>query len=103
MFDAWSCSECNYIGKEVEFGEIGNRLCPKCKSEDVFPHRLFKCKKCGRIAHQEKWFPEWPLDEDPLIEKVLSEPCEICLDNLSGEEEEPEFAELERVPSFSSE
>ena len=102
----WKCEECfsrwkkergkglqkkiDFISQEANFGEPGKHECPQCKSEDVFPYRLFKCKACGHVADQDTWFPEFPLDDNPLEDNVPAESCEEC-------SEDDESATLEEV------
>lgn len=58
---------CKYIGPMEEFEHPDGHTCPKCGSEDVFPHRIFRCKKCGDTEPQNTFFgSDLPLDEDPV-------------------------------------
>ena len=59
----WKCYACVHVGPKKGFA--GCR-CGKCGSEDVFPHRIFRCKKCGKTMPQADFFhPDLGLDEDP--------------------------------------
>ena len=101
MEEVYKCEECGHVGRSLEFGVRGNRRCPKCSSEQVFPHRFFKCKACGYIAHQDDWFPEYPLDENPLEEGVESEACLTCIDRAQWDEDDEDDSkptDLELVP-----
>mgnify|MGYP003394076218 FL=1 len=97
--DVYQCSFCKHVGKKSEFHTEYGHCCPKCKSEDGFPHRFFKCKVCGRIATQDEWFPEYPLDDNPLEENgVEAICCDNCLDLKDGSDFDGESATLEIVP-----
>ena len=45
----------------------------------------YKCKNCGATADQNSWFPEFPLDDHPLEEKLEAKPCEGCVKKLEAE------------------
>ncbi len=97
--NAWKCEACKHIASEEDFRVKKNHLCPNCRSEDVFPYRLFRCKTCGHIAEQITWFPEWPADENPLELRVPAEQCENCLDTQDPEDPDiPDSADVELVP-----
>ena len=93
IMDAWKCYECTYIASEGEFGRRGDRVCPKCSSEDVFPLRLYKAIPCGHVADQSTWFPEGEMDFEPTeveIQALEFCVCEDCDQQITG---------LERVPT----
>lgn len=73
---------CGYIGTVSTFTESDNGLrCPNCGADDAtFPHRLFRCKSCGKVGDQDSWFEESGLDEDPLDKRWPAEPkpCDSC-------------------------
>ena len=109
----WKCEVCQRIGPETEFETpTGQHLCSICGSEDVFPYRLMRCKNCGQVQDQYTWFPEFPLDDNPLREKdpVPAEPCEKCAEKREAEiskngrafftqEEADELEELREKPA----
>ena len=74
----WQCEMCHYIGPTGEFEVRDGHQCPKevCKSEDVFPLRIFRCKRCKFEAEQGPFFAsefrgrmeDAPLDPDPIKE-----------------------------------
>lgn len=45
------------------------QVCPHCRSEDIFPFRLFKCATCGFQGDQYEFFPESAGDPDPVEER----------------------------------
>ncbi len=75
----WKCYSCKKIGPEADFKTPRGHYCPEktCRSEDVFPHRLYKCQGCGETKPQADWFPEYPLD-DPIQDGYEAEPCKKC-------------------------
>lgn len=81
----WKCEECLLVGPEAGFRDSSGYLCSRCQSEDVFPYRHFKCKKCGHIADQDTWFPEFPADDNPLNHDVEAKPCQKCVEKLEDE------------------
>ncbi len=89
--DFWRCEDCHHVGKESEFRTKDQHMCPKCKCEDTFPCRFYKHSDCGHIAHQNDWFPEFPLDDEPLRERAKADPCLSC-------ESEESDTKLELVP-----
>jgi Zn finger protein HypA/HybF involved in hydrogenase expression len=99
--NAWKCEKCRYKAPEPDFGTAGDHVCPKCKSEDVFPLRMFRCLDCGFVAPQIDWFPEWPLDENPLEEKISAEKCKKCYDTREIEDGHGSltYPRLELVPT----
>ena len=98
VFDAWKCSSCLYVKREADFKVEGGHLCPLCESEDVFPYRLFRHKGCGHVADQEKWFPDFSLDDNPLEEGIPAARCEEC-DEQDDFMDAPESADVELVPT----
>ena len=85
---AWKCYACLYVGPTAEFTRESDHICPKCQSEDVFPYRLYRCKKCGQIGDQDFWFEESEADIDPLDpseEPIPANPCESCVKKLEAE------------------
>ncbi len=64
----WKCETCGYIIKAVELGDEDCQ-CPKCKSEDIFPLRKYRCQVCGYQGRQELFFgKDNPFDPDPIEE-----------------------------------
>lgn len=78
----WKCYRCEHIGPEEGFRTPEGHRCPEtnCVSEDVFPHRMYECEGCGEVGDQNQWFPKFPLDDDPLEERVEAKSCEGCVD-----------------------
>ncbi|MCE9586104.1 hypothetical protein K8R04_02160 [Candidatus Uhrbacteria bacterium] len=77
----WICyvRDCLYKASTKEFEHPeGGHICPKCRSEDVFPWRKFRCLGCGFEEEQGKFFAfkcegkveEADLDEDPMESKL---------------------------------
>ena len=79
----WKCYNevCGHIGKREEFTDSTNGpKCPKCGMDDcTFPHRMYKCRGCGKVGDQNFWFDESPLDEDPFESRYEANPCEDCI------------------------
>ncbi len=95
--DAWKCYSCNHVGRERSFSTEDGHLCPKCKSEDSFPLRMYECKACGHVADQDFWFPEHGTDDDPLKDNLEPIQCEECAKKLGFDAPEPLPASLKRV------
>ena len=115
----WKCHGCDYIGKYSSFiKNEGDTECPRCSGPDTFPHRMYKCKGCGKVGDQDFWFDDAVLDDDPLIESREANPCDDCLRKWekehkprsgassevwttyyqAGNEQEKKPTELEEVP-----
>jgi hypothetical protein len=71
----WRCSACLWLGPtaDVPLDEDKAEYCPICKSEDVFPYRVFFCFCCGNLAEQDEFFGETDLDMDPTDPKYRDE------------------------------
>jgi hypothetical protein len=76
----WKCETCGFIGQQDKFevnnGIINEHICPIeiCGSDQIAPHRMFRCGECTFEADQTEFFGEFnarrksctiPLDPDP--------------------------------------
>jgi hypothetical protein len=71
----FKCAPCNYVGPTEEFQEGQHHACPKCKSEDVYPHWMLLCSYCNSTHPLVDIFPEAELDLDPEV--YVHDPVEL--------------------------
>ncbi|MDP2647931.1 MAG: hypothetical protein Q8P35_01670 [Candidatus Yanofskybacteria bacterium] len=71
----WRCEKCL-----SQFSSDPGDFCPKCKSEDVFPFRFFRCNGCQAEGDQTVFFQNLSADPDPIEEKEEGH-CPDCGSN----------------------
>jgi hypothetical protein len=97
------CEGCKHKGLEASFKIDKNHLCPKCKSEDVFPTRWFKCNTCGRKGEQDEFFGiEVPKDDHPVQDNWGPPICpnlDTCVSHMvDGEYRETAPTKVTEIP-----
>lgn len=98
VMDAWKCYACQQLAQEERFLKGKDHLCPKCGSEDVFPHREYKAEVCGCVVDQNTLFPEAELDQDPGETISVEGACPACGETTVGEGN-AEILIFKRIPT----